>query len=155
MAGEVVGVQVNLLLSSLCTLEIACEPVLEVFVKGESEERRVRHSCARHLVGEVDIDHVEGKHQHINLLLGSQGEVLVANQHLQDVEASPHPSGVMSGTQTLGHLEVRQKASEELVGKYLDVCCTEPMIHASRSTSCNYHCTNSVTLGKLVYDIYV
>ena len=108
--------QADLLLSSLCTLEIACEPVLEVFVKGESEERRVRHSRARHPVEEVDVDHVEGKHQHINLLLGSQGEVLVANQHLQDVEASPHPSGVMSGTQTLGHLEVRQKASEELVG---------------------------------------
>ena len=71
MASEIVGVQIDLLLSSFCTLEIASEPVLQVLIKRKREERSVGHTRARHPVEEVDVYHVEGKHQDVDLLLRS------------------------------------------------------------------------------------
>ena len=66
----------------------------------------------------------------------------------------------MSGTQMLSHLEVRQKASEELVENIFTQQIRQcnavlspkfmrlELLYATRTTSCDYTYTNSV-LGKL------
>ena len=71
----------------------------------EREEWRICHFLARKPEEEVDVDDVVGMHQHIRLLLGAELEVVHAEEHLQDVESSPHPSCMVSGAETFGHFE--------------------------------------------------
>ena len=62
----------------------------------------------------MHINDVVAQQDDIHLLGGAQVEQLAADQHLQDVNACPHPAGVMGGFEPKCHLQSRDLAAQKL-----------------------------------------
>ena len=62
----------------------------------------------------MDVDDVAEEHQHVQLLLRTEGEEISAEQHLEDVDGAPHPLSVVGVAQPLCHFQNGQVTDEEL-----------------------------------------
>ena len=83
----------------------------------KDETRDVGRDGGGEPIETMDENDVERKHQDVFLLLGTEYEVLADNQHLQDVEAASHPTGMVCSMEPIRHLQGGRMAGKELLGK--------------------------------------
>ena len=72
----------------------------------QGQNRSVTDLRAAEPVEEVDVDDELSQLHHIFLLLRAEKKPTAANDHLQDVQAGAHPSGVVGIAQAASHFEV-------------------------------------------------